>query len=152
MADRRQCPSACLAGDSGRAAGHLLCRPPAHCGSSQRKFNIMVSSLSAAGATERKHASGERHTRRSGLLAERLRPANHSYDRRVSSAGGGCASPRASLLEGCATGTAVKGAINLSLFDSPQRFELFADIEGSSSRSVKGTRVITAFQKVWARQ
>lgn len=34
------------------------------------------------------------------------------------------------------------------LFDSPQRFELFADIEGSSSRSVKGTRVTTAFQKV----
>ena len=26
------------------------------------------------------------------------------------------------------------------LFDSPRRFELFADIEGSSSRSVKGTR------------
>ncbi|WP_352873430.1 hypothetical protein [Mesorhizobium sp. M1409] len=34
------------------------------------------------------------------------------------------------------------------LFDSPQRFELFADIEGSGSRSVKGTRVTTAFQKV----
>ncbi|MER8970755.1 plasmid pRiA4b ORF-3 family protein [Mesorhizobium sp. M0808] len=34
------------------------------------------------------------------------------------------------------------------LFDSPQRFELFDDIEGSGSRSVKGTRVITAFQKV----
>ena len=34
------------------------------------------------------------------------------------------------------------------LFDSPRRFELFADIEGSSSRSVKDTRVITAFQKV----
>ncbi|MFD1985515.1 hypothetical protein ACFSOZ_23825 [Mesorhizobium newzealandense] len=34
------------------------------------------------------------------------------------------------------------------LFDSPLRFELFADIEGSGSRSVKGTRVSTAFQKV----
>lgn len=34
------------------------------------------------------------------------------------------------------------------LFDSPRRFELFADIEGSGSRSVMGTRVITAFQKV----
>ena len=34
------------------------------------------------------------------------------------------------------------------LFDSPRRFELFADIEGSGSRSVKGTRVITAFQMV----
>lgn len=34
------------------------------------------------------------------------------------------------------------------LFDSPRRFELFADIEGGSSRRVKGTRVITAFQKV----
>lgn len=35
------------------------------------------------------------------------------------------------------------------LFDSPQRFELFADIEeGSGSRSVKGTRVTAAFQKV----
>jgi hypothetical protein len=34
------------------------------------------------------------------------------------------------------------------LFDSPRRFELFADIEGSGSRSVKRTRVITAFQKV----
>jgi phage-related protein len=34
------------------------------------------------------------------------------------------------------------------LFDSPRRFELFADIEGSSSRSVKGTRVTTAFKKV----
>jgi hypothetical protein len=34
------------------------------------------------------------------------------------------------------------------LFDSPRRFELFADIEGSRSRSVKRTRVITAFQKV----
>lgn len=34
------------------------------------------------------------------------------------------------------------------LFDSPQRFELFADIEGSGSRSVTGTRVIAAFQKV----
>ncbi|MER9977185.1 hypothetical protein [Mesorhizobium sp. M0085] len=33
------------------------------------------------------------------------------------------------------------------LFDSPKRFELFADIEGSGS-SVKGTRVTTAFQKV----
>jgi phage-related protein len=32
------------------------------------------------------------------------------------------------------------------LFDSPRRFELFADIEGSGSRSVKSTRVITAFQ------
>jgi hypothetical protein len=30
----------------------------------------------------------------------------------------------------------------------PRRFELFADIEGSGSRSVKRTRVITAFQKV----
>ncbi|QKC86893.1 hypothetical protein [Mesorhizobium sp. NZP2077] len=34
------------------------------------------------------------------------------------------------------------------LFDSPRRFELFADMEGSGSRSVKRTRVITAFQKV----
>lgn len=34
------------------------------------------------------------------------------------------------------------------LFDSPQRFELFADIAGGGSRSVKGTRVTTAFQKV----
>lgn len=34
------------------------------------------------------------------------------------------------------------------LFDSPRRFELFADIEGSGYCSVKGTRVITAFQKV----
>lgn len=34
------------------------------------------------------------------------------------------------------------------LFDSPLRFELFAGIEGSGSRSVKGTRVTTAFQKV----
>ena len=34
------------------------------------------------------------------------------------------------------------------LFDSPRRFELFADIEGSGSRSVKRTRVITAFQNV----
>jgi hypothetical protein len=34
------------------------------------------------------------------------------------------------------------------LFDSPRRFELFADIEGSGSISVKGTRVITAFQRV----
>jgi len=34
------------------------------------------------------------------------------------------------------------------LFDSPRRFELFADIEGSGSGSVTGTRVITAFQKV----
>ncbi|MER9164719.1 hypothetical protein [Mesorhizobium sp. M0715] len=34
------------------------------------------------------------------------------------------------------------------LLDSPQRFELFADIEGSGSRSVKGTRVAPAFQKV----
>ncbi len=34
------------------------------------------------------------------------------------------------------------------LFDAPRRFELFADIEASSSRSVKGTRVITAFKKV----
>lgn len=32
------------------------------------------------------------------------------------------------------------------LFDSPRRFELFADMEGSGSRSVKHTRVITAFQ------
>ena len=34
------------------------------------------------------------------------------------------------------------------LFDSPRRFELFADIEGSGSISVKRTRVITAFQHV----
>ena len=34
------------------------------------------------------------------------------------------------------------------LFDSHRRFELFADIEGSGSRSVKRTRVITAFQNV----
>ncbi len=34
------------------------------------------------------------------------------------------------------------------LFDSRRRFELFTDIEGSGSRSVKHTRVITAFQKV----
>jgi hypothetical protein len=34
------------------------------------------------------------------------------------------------------------------LFDSPRRFELFADIDGHSSRSVKSTRVITAFPKV----
>lgn len=34
------------------------------------------------------------------------------------------------------------------LFDSPRRFELFADIEGSGPGSVKGTRVITAFQNV----
>ncbi|NGO54239.1 plasmid pRiA4b ORF-3 family protein [Allomesorhizobium camelthorni] len=34
------------------------------------------------------------------------------------------------------------------LFDSPRRFELFADMEGSGSRSVTGTRVTTAFQKV----
>ncbi|EHK52946.1 IS1096 element passenger TnpR family protein [Allomesorhizobium alhagi] len=34
------------------------------------------------------------------------------------------------------------------LFDSPQRFELFADIAGGGFRSVKGTRVTTAFQKV----
>lgn len=34
------------------------------------------------------------------------------------------------------------------LFDSRQRFELFADIEGSGSRSVTGTRVIAVFQKV----
>jgi Plasmid pRiA4b ORF-3-like protein len=34
------------------------------------------------------------------------------------------------------------------LFDSPRRFELFADIEGQSSRSVESTRVITAFPKV----
>ena len=34
------------------------------------------------------------------------------------------------------------------LFDSPRRFELFADMEGSGSRSVKGTRVSTAFQNV----
>ena len=32
------------------------------------------------------------------------------------------------------------------LFDSPRRFELFA--QGSGSRSVKRTRVITAFQKL----
>jgi hypothetical protein len=36
------------------------------------------------------------------------------------------------------------------LFDSPRRFELFADIEGSGSRGVKGTRVTTALR--WARQ
>jgi hypothetical protein len=35
-----------------------------------------------------------------------------------------------------------------NLFDSPRRFELFADIDGQSSRSVKSTRVITAFPKV----
>jgi hypothetical protein len=34
------------------------------------------------------------------------------------------------------------------LFDSPRRFELFADMEGSGSRSVKRTRVISAFQNV----
>jgi hypothetical protein len=34
------------------------------------------------------------------------------------------------------------------LFDSPRRFELFADIEGSGSRSVKRTPVSMAFQKV----
>jgi len=34
------------------------------------------------------------------------------------------------------------------LFDSPRRFELFADIEGSGSISVKRTRAITAFQRV----
>jgi hypothetical protein len=34
------------------------------------------------------------------------------------------------------------------LFDSPRRFELFADIEGSRSHSVKSTRVTTAFKKV----
>lgn len=34
------------------------------------------------------------------------------------------------------------------LSDSPRRFELFADIEGHSSRSVKSTPVITAFPKV----
>ena len=34
------------------------------------------------------------------------------------------------------------------LFDSPWRFELFADIEGNGSRSVKRTRVIAAFQNV----
>ncbi len=34
------------------------------------------------------------------------------------------------------------------LFDSPRRFELFADMEGRSSHSVKSTRVITAFPKV----
>ena len=34
------------------------------------------------------------------------------------------------------------------LFDSPRRFELFADIEGSGSRSVKCTPVIKAFPKV----
>lgn len=36
------------------------------------------------------------------------------------------------------------------LFDSPRRFELFADMEGSGSRSVKRTRVITAFRNVGA--
>ncbi len=34
------------------------------------------------------------------------------------------------------------------LFDSPRRFELFADIEGSSSRSVKDTRLSAVFPKV----
>ena len=34
------------------------------------------------------------------------------------------------------------------VFDSPRRFELFADMEGNGSRSVKRTRVITAFKKV----
>ena len=34
------------------------------------------------------------------------------------------------------------------LFDSPRRFEVFTDTEGQSSRSVKSTRVITAFPKV----
>jgi len=34
------------------------------------------------------------------------------------------------------------------LFDSPRRFELFADIEWGGSRSVTGTRVIAAFHKV----
>lgn len=35
-----------------------------------------------------------------------------------------------------------------NLFDSPRRFELFADLEGSGSRSVKRTRVISAFQNL----
>lgn len=34
------------------------------------------------------------------------------------------------------------------VFDSPRRFELFADVEGSGSRSVKRARVITTFKKV----
>ncbi|MEX0407269.1 hypothetical protein ABGN05_16510 [Aquibium sp. LZ166] len=34
------------------------------------------------------------------------------------------------------------------LFDSPRRFELFADMEGGGSSSVKRTRVSTAFQGV----
>ena len=35
-----------------------------------------------------------------------------------------------------------------NLFDSPRRFELFADIEGSGSAGVTGTRVVTVFHKV----
>jgi hypothetical protein len=34
------------------------------------------------------------------------------------------------------------------LFDSPRRFELFADMEGGGSHSVKLTRIITAFKSV----
>jgi len=34
------------------------------------------------------------------------------------------------------------------LFDSPRRFELFADIEGQGSHSVMSTPVITAFPRV----
>lgn len=34
------------------------------------------------------------------------------------------------------------------LFDSPRRFELFADMEGNGSRSVKRTRVISVFQNM----
>jgi hypothetical protein len=34
-----------------------------------------------------------------------------------------------------------------NLFDSPRRVELFADIEGQPSRSVKNTRITTAFPK-----
>jgi hypothetical protein len=35
-----------------------------------------------------------------------------------------------------------------NLFGSPVRFELFADIEGGGSRSVKRTRVFTAFPTI----
>lgn len=35
-----------------------------------------------------------------------------------------------------------------NLFDSPRRFELFADIESSGSGGVTGTRVITVFHRV----
>lgn len=34
-----------------------------------------------------------------------------------------------------------------NLFDSPRRFELFANVEGQRSRSVKSTRVTTAFPR-----